>query len=58
MSNKQPQMIPFVLIVVLQDHEVYRVEVDAMTREDACREVVNQQMSKGNHVRSIRNADG
>jgi len=57
MSYKQPQMIPFVLIVVLQDNEAYRVEVDAMTREDACREVINQQMSKGNHVLSIKNAD-
>ena len=57
MSGNRPQMITFVLLAVLQDMEVYRVEVDAQTREDACREIVHQQMSMGNHVRSIRDAE-
>ena len=50
-------MITFVLVAVLQDMEAYRIEVDAQTREDACREIVHLQMSRGIAVRSIRNAE-
>ena len=57
MSKKRPQMITFVLVAVLQDMEAYRIEVDAQTREDACREIVHLQMSRGIAVRSIRNAE-
>ena len=59
MPSERPtqRMITFVLIVVMQNQEAYRVEVDAQTREDACREIIHTQMKKGLAVRSIRNAE-
>ena len=56
-EQPRPHMITFVLIVVMHSHEAYRVEVDAQSREDACREIIHTQMAKGLPVRSIRNAE-
>lgn len=56
-EQPKPHMITFVLIVVMHNQEAYRVEVDAQTREDACREIIHTQMQKGLAVRSIRDAE-
>lgn len=56
-ERPRPHMITFTLLVVMQDMETYRVEVDAQTFEDAAREIVHTQMAKGIAVRSIRRAE-
>jgi len=53
----RPVMYDFVLIVVMQNMEAYRVEVTAQDRQAACREIIHTQMAKGMPVRSIRNED-
>ena len=56
-SNHPPVMHNFTFIVVMADLEPYRVGVTAQTRQDAAREIIHQQMAKGEHVRSIRDAE-
>ena len=52
MLNEQSNRKKFVFAVEVGDH-IYRVTVDALTSEDARREIVHTQMEKGFAVKRI-----
>jgi len=47
----------WLLVAVMHDNKMYRVGVDAMTREDACREIVHHKMAEGEPVKRILDFD-
>lgn len=56
MSDDRPVMKTWNLLVTVVDHdntERYDAVVDAVSREEASREIVNRVMSGGRHVKQI-----
>lgn len=45
------------LVAIMHDGKMYRVGVDAVTREDACREIVHHKMAEGHAVKRITDLD-
>ena len=48
-----PVMNNYLLLATMRDGGQYRVDVDAQSLEDACREIIHTQMAKGIAVKSI-----